>query len=117
MDIYLVLSEQRRRDILEILAEKGKLAASTISSYFKVSQAAISQHLKVLKDAGLVKVEKKAQQRIYEINPERLKEIEVWSRKMTLMWEKRFDKLDQLLQEEKKRKANLLQHQQSSGGD
>lgn len=103
MDIFYALAEPTRRSILEMLAESGQLAASEIYEKFSVSASAISQHLKVLKEARLVKVEKKAQQRIYEVNIDTMLELEVWVTKMTKMWDKRFDALDKLIAEEKKK--------------
>lgn len=103
MDTFLALAEPRRRHILELIAQNGELSASDIGSQFKVSLPAISQHLKVLREANLVTVEKKAQQRLYSINPLPMLEIENWIRDMTKKWNERFDSLDLLLQEEKKK--------------
>lgn len=103
MDIFYALGEPTRRSIIEILALHGQLAASEISSKFTVSAAAISQHLKVLKDARLVKVEKRAQQRLYTINPESMIEIEDWAKKMHQMLNNRFVAFDKLIEEEKKK--------------
>ncbi len=101
MDIYDALAEPRRREIIELLAKNGKLASSDISNNFKISPPAISQHLKVLREARLVDMEKRAQSRIYSINTKGLLELELWSRKMKKMWEKKFDKLDKVLSEMK----------------
>lgn len=106
MDIFYALAEPKRRDIIEILAEKGELTATDISQKFKVSAPAISQHLKVLREADLVIVQKKAQQRIYQINPNKMHELEVWTKKMLEMWNKRFDRLDKLLEAEKLKLKN-----------
>ena len=104
-DIFNALAEPTRRDIIEMLATKGQLSASDISTSFKVSAPAISQHLKVLREARLVNMQKRAQQRIYQINPDAMSELEEWARKMKKMWHERFDRLDAVLQEEK---AKLL---------
>ena len=86
-----------------MLALKGELSASDISDKFKVSAPAISQHLKVLREARLVKMEKRAQQRIYQINPEKIQELEKWIQKMTKLWNARFDRLDKVLANEKRK--------------
>ncbi|MDQ3099085.1 MAG: metalloregulator ArsR/SmtB family transcription factor [bacterium] len=103
MDIFTVLAEPTRRNILEMLASKGQLSASDISDQFKVSPPAISQHLKVLREAELVTMEKRAQQRIYAINPKPMLEMEEWLKRMKRMWNERFDALDRLLEVEKKK--------------
>lgn len=101
MDIYEALAEPRRREIIELLAKKGRLSSTDISDNFKISPPAISQHLKVLKDAKLVDMEKRAQSRIYSINTKGLLELELWARKMKQMSEKRFNRLDALLEKMK----------------
>ena len=88
-----------------MLAKSGQLPATKIYAKFKVSPPAISQHLKVLKDANLVQIEKKAQQRIYQINPHAMQEIEEWTKKVRDLWSGRFDKLDKALKFEKKKLA------------
>jgi DNA-binding transcriptional ArsR family regulator len=103
MDIFSAIADPNRRKILELLAENGKLTATDISDRFKISAPAISQHLKALREANLVLVEKNAQQRIYRVNPDPLKTLEDWAQKMAKVWEDRFDALDKLLQQEKKK--------------
>ena len=78
MDIFAALAQPNRRHIIEILASRGQLSASDISDKFYISPPAISQHLKVLRDAKLVQVEKQAQKRLYQINPQKMIELEVW---------------------------------------
>jgi DNA-binding transcriptional ArsR family regulator len=104
MDIFLALADPTRRNILEIIAEGGRLAASDIAAHFKISAPAISQHLKVLKESALVIMEKKAQHRMYQINPTALHEIEDWTKKMNNTLEKRFRVMDKLLEAEKNKK-------------
>ena len=76
MDKFHALAEPTRRDIIEMLATSGQLSASQICDKFPVSPPAISQHLKVLREAKLVRMEKRAQQRIYQLNPEGMHELE-----------------------------------------
>lgn len=103
MDIFQAIADPNRRRILELLAEHRQLSATDISNEFSISAPAISQHLKTLKDANLVIVEKKAQQRIYRINPDPMRKLEDWAQKMAKVWEERFDALDKLLQKELKK--------------
>jgi DNA-binding transcriptional ArsR family regulator len=100
MDKFAALADPTRRTIIEILAIHGQLCASEISDRFRVSPSAISQHLKVLHEANLVKMEKQAQQRLYRINPEPLRELEEWVSRMRELWDERSGALDKVLQEE-----------------
>lgn len=107
MDVFSALAEPKRRSIIEMLARAGELSANDIYDKFRVSQQAISQHLKVLREAKLVVVEKRAQQRIYQVNPARLAELERWVAHMNKIWNERFDRLDALLKVEVLRRAKL----------
>ena len=105
MDRFSALADPTRRTIIEILARHGELAASEIYEHFDVSAPAISQHLQVLRKAGLVVVEKRAQQRIYRINPQAMLEIEEWSRRLRRLWEQRFDALERIIEETKRKES------------
>jgi uncharacterized protein YndB with AHSA1/START domain/DNA-binding transcriptional ArsR family regulator len=102
MDIFTALAEPTRRTIVEMLARSGPLSATEIYEKFPVSPPAISQHLKVLREAKLVHMEKRAQQRMYQLNPDALFELEGWASHMTQLWHQRFDALDRVLEAEKK---------------
>ena len=101
--LFYALAEPTRRDIIELLASNGQLSATDISNNFAVSAPAISQHLKVLREANFVRVEKRAQQRIYRINTEAMSEIEGWVQETTRQWNSRFNVLDKILEAEKKK--------------
>jgi DNA-binding transcriptional ArsR family regulator len=103
MDMFSALGEPTRRSIVEMLAASGQLSSSDISAKFNISSPAISQHLKVLREADLVVVEKRAQQRIYQLNPAKMSELEDWIKKLSRLWDERYSRLDTLLQEEKKK--------------
>lgn len=107
MDIFSALAEPTRRNIVELLAINGQLSATEISNKFRVSPPAISQHLKVLRDTNLVQMEKRAQQRLYTINPDKMHELETWIQKMTKLWDQRFDVLDKVLDKEKTHTINI----------
>ena len=104
MDTFSALADPTRRTILEMLAGKGELSATDISEKFSSTPPAISQHLKVLREARLVRMEKRAQQRIYSINPEGITEMERWVNEMRRMWTERFDALDEYLKAEQSKR-------------
>jgi DNA-binding transcriptional ArsR family regulator len=100
MDAFLALAEPTRRNIMEMLASNGSLAASDIYSKFKATPPAISQHLKVLREAKLVRVEKRAQKRIYYVNQEPMRDLENWIKRFTQDMQERHDRLEALLQKQ-----------------
>ena len=99
MDTFSVLAEPRRRRVVEILARRGKLSASQICDEFDVTPQAISQHLRVLREANVVQMEKKAQRRLYAFNPQSMNQIQVWAADMAKRWNSRLDRLDKILKE------------------
>ena len=103
MDTFTALAEPTRRTILERLVANGNMSATDIYRGFAASPPAISQHLKVLREANLVRVEKRAQQRIYYINPEPMRELEKWVQQFAAKLEDQYQRLDQILEIEKQK--------------
>jgi len=111
MDMFVALSDPTRRAILELLASRGELTATDIYEQFSVSPQAISQHLKVLREANLVVMEKRAQKHLYRLNQETLSQFEAWVQQMRQRWEERFSALDTVLEHEKQK---LVKNEQES---
>jgi DNA-binding transcriptional ArsR family regulator len=105
MDMFEALADPTRRHIVELLAANGELAATAIYEQFSVSPQAVSQHLKVLREAKVVVMEKRAQKHVYRLNAQTLSEFEVWVQRTKQRWEERFSVLDQMLEREKKKIA------------
>lgn len=103
MDMFVALADPTRRTILEILASRGELSATALYEHFPVSPQAVSQHLKVLRETHLVEMEKRAQQRVYRLNPETLSQFEEWVTHTKQKWSERFDALDIVLEREQKK--------------
>ena len=97
VDRFAALAEPNRRRMIEILAKQGEIAATDISDQFDISPPAVSQHLKVLREAELVNMEKRPQQRIYSLNPQGVDEMWEWLNQMRQFWNEHFDALDVLL--------------------
>ena len=103
MDRFAALADPTRRAIIELLAGRGELSATEISGQFKMTAPAISQHLKILREAQLVRMEKRGQQRIYRLDPGAMTEFEIWVHKLAARMEDRFARLDEILEAEKKK--------------
>jgi len=93
------LADPTRLRIVEMLAER-ELSAGTIADSFDVTAPAISQHLKVLKDAKLVRVRVDAQRRIYALDPSGLDEMDRWLSRIRRFWALRLDALEHVLRED-----------------
>ena len=90
---FAALADPTRRRIVEMLA-RGPLAAGEIAGRFTVSASAVSQHLRVLRSAKLVRSRVAAQQRIYELDTDGLAELESWLQGLGPLWQKRLEALE-----------------------
>jgi DNA-binding transcriptional ArsR family regulator len=98
MDTFTALADPTRRQIIESLAV-GESSFGELADKFEMSRPAVSQHLKVLREAGLVTARADAQRRIYRLNDDGLAEVEAWLGKVRNFWSERLDQLEQLLGE------------------
>lgn len=97
MDITLqVLAEPRRQAILDLLRD-GELPVGELVERLRMSQPAVSKHLRVLKDAGMVEVRAEAQRRLYRIRPEPLAELDAWLATYRRLWAASLDRLEEHL--------------------
>jgi len=96
------LAEPNRLQIVQLLRRKP-LAVGAIVDQLGLRQPQVSKHLRVLSDAGLVEVRPVAQQRIYALRSEPLKELDVWLEQFRQAWDERFERFDDVLREEKKK--------------
>lgn len=101
------LAEPRRRDILYLVRD-GELTSSAIASHFDISAPAISQHLKVLEEAGLVVVRRAGTKRIYGIRREGFSEIKQY---IESFWEDSLMRLKEAAEEEERRQHESDQQQ------
>ena len=99
---FSALAEPHRLQIVELLRDKPR-PVNEIGDRLQLNQPQGSKHLKVLSDAGLVEVQPFAQKRIYKLQPMPFRELDRWIEKYRNLWEERFDRLDALLRNEKKK--------------
>ncbi|MEO6777695.1 MAG: metalloregulator ArsR/SmtB family transcription factor [Kofleriaceae bacterium] len=98
VEMFMALAEQNRFRIVELL-RSGPLPVSRIGARLHLNQPQVSKHLRVLREAGLVEVEARAQQRVYELRGEPLRDLHAWLERYRRVWDARFDQLNELVQE------------------
>jgi DNA-binding transcriptional ArsR family regulator len=96
---FEVLAEPVRRRILDLLRERPRLVGE-LTAELGLSQPGTSKHLRVLRDAGLVKVRADAQRRWYELDPAPLAEVDEWLAPYRWMWASRLDALERHLDDD-----------------
>jgi DNA-binding transcriptional ArsR family regulator len=97
-----VLAEPRRLQILDLLRERERPVGELVDR-LGVSQPAVSKHLRVLRDAGLVEARPDAQRRLYRIRPEPLAELDEWLSSYRELWTTHLDRLEDHLDRRRKR--------------
>lgn len=106
IETFAALSEPNRLRIVELL-RSGPRAVNDIGDRLRLNQPQVSKHLRVLKEAGLVDVQPRAQQRLYELRALRLRQLHDWLERYRKVWDARFEALDELVEElEEKEKAH-----------
>jgi DNA-binding transcriptional ArsR family regulator len=90
---FEALADQTRLEIVELLAS-GERNAGEIASHFNVSRPAVSRHLRVLREHGLVQARQVQQHRIYSLEPAPLAELDAWLQRYRTFWTNRLDAFD-----------------------
>jgi DNA-binding transcriptional ArsR family regulator len=90
---WSALADPIRREIVELLAGRER-DAGELAAAFPVSRPAVSRHLRVLREAGLVRVRPQAQRRVYALDPRPLEDLARWLERYRGFWEQRLDALD-----------------------
>lgn len=98
MDHFIALADPTRRQIIESLCT-GERSFGELAEQFEMSRPAVSQHLKVLRDNGMVQVRAEAQRRYYRLDEQGLDEIGDWLEKVRHFWSESLDRLEQALTE------------------
>jgi DNA-binding transcriptional ArsR family regulator len=108
-DAFNAVAEPRRRQILDLLAD-GERPVNDLVQLLGLAQPQVSKHLRVLREVGAVEVREDGRRRLYRLNGRALKPIHDWVQGYEQLWSERFDELDVVLEELKKK-------EKGDGGD
>ena len=109
---FAALSDSTRRAILARLAT-GECSVTELAEPFEMSMPAVSKHLRVLEEAGLIARRRKAQWRPCRLEPGPLKDVADWAERYRSIWEQRFDRLEAYLHELKAKEKKHARRQRS----
>ena len=98
-DVFSAIADPTRRDILHLLGQ-GELPVTALADTFTTSLSAVSQHIRVLREAGLVSVRKAGRERYYRLNPEPLKRVAEWVKFYEPFWNDKLEALAAYLEQE-----------------
>jgi len=97
-DVFQAIADPTRREIINLVAYQS-LNLNAIAEKFDVSRPAISQHIKILTECGLVILKKQGRERYCEAKLNQLSEVSDWIERFRKLWEDRFNALDNVLEE------------------
>lgn len=95
-DVFQAIADPTRRDIINLVARQP-LTPNDVAEKFDVSRQAISKHIKILSECGLLMITQQGRERYCTVQAEKLDEVTDWIENFRKQWERRFDKLDRIL--------------------
>jgi DNA-binding transcriptional ArsR family regulator len=104
-DVFQAIADPNRRAIIGLLANQ-KLTINAVAEHFPVSRPAISKHIKILVECGLVVVQRQGRERYCEARLDKLNEVSTWVEHYQTVWEQRVDRLDEYLNEMQQKEKN-----------
>ena len=100
-DVFQAIADPNRRAILSLLANQ-RMTLNGVAENFRISRPAVSRHIKILKECGLVVVIPQGRERFVEARFDKLGEVSDWIERYRQIWDERFNRLDDLLEQMKK---------------
>jgi DNA-binding transcriptional ArsR family regulator len=98
--IFTALADPRRRQLLVDLVEHSPRTATQFADEYPITRQGILKHLKILEEAGLVRVQQHGREKRYSFTPEPLNDLDEWIRSISAMWDQRLNRLKDLLESE-----------------
>lgn len=102
-DVFQAIADPTRRSIL-LLVTAQSMTAGAIASNFDTARPTVSKHLQILTECELLKQEQNGREMYYHINPQKMKEVDVFIEPFRKLWDDRFNKLEAIMQEYKTKK-------------
>ncbi|MCM0678060.1 metalloregulator ArsR/SmtB family transcription factor [Micromonospora phytophila] len=98
-DVFAALANPARRELLRLLRDGGQQPVQRLADHFDMRRPSLSEHLKVLRDAGLVVEQRAGRQRLYSLRPEPLRQVADWLSPYEHFWRGRLSALREVLDE------------------
>ena len=95
-DVFQAIADPTKRQIINLVAQQI-LTPNGVTDRFDVSRQAISKHIQILAECGIISMKQQGRERYCYVQPRKLEEVADWLADFRKLWENRFDKLDELL--------------------
>jgi DNA-binding transcriptional ArsR family regulator len=103
-DVFQAIADPTRRAIISLIALQT-MTPNAIAEHFDTSRQAVSKHLRILAECELVRQEQRGREIFYSLEIEKMKEIDEWLEQYRVIWETRFEQLEEVLEVMKKQKS------------
>lgn len=100
-DVYQAIADPTRREIIELLAMRS-MNLNAVAEQFNISRPAVSRHIRILTECGLVTIRQEGRERYCDVQLHRLKEVSRWTEKYSRFWTRKLDALEDYLAAESK---------------
>lgn len=104
IDVYSAIADPTRRSLLLRLAREGERNVTDLLEPFSISQPAVSKHLRILREAGLVRCRKDGRVRLYSVEAQGLRDVYDWTSNFEEFWDEKLDALGNYLDKKSSRK-------------
>ncbi|HVV02756.1 MAG TPA: metalloregulator ArsR/SmtB family transcription factor [Puia sp.] len=102
-DVFQAIADPTRREIIQLLARQP-LNVNAVADNFDISRPAISRHVRILTECGLLVIRKEGRERFCQADLKKLKQVSDWTDRYREFWTKKLDDLEEFLEKEKKKK-------------
>ena len=116
-DLYEAIAARPRRQILELLLRRRQCAVGELVDSLQLPQPAVSKHLKVLREAGLVTVDKQGQRRLYQLHARKLKAVQDWIRLFEEYWSGQVDRIRLRAEQKARERQDSSSSTSETGGE
>jgi DNA-binding transcriptional ArsR family regulator len=103
-DVFQAIADPTRRAIIALLALQT-MTPNALAEHFDTSRQAVSKHIKILTECELVNQNQSGREIYYHFNHEKMKEVDVWLEQFRVLWENRFNQLDDVLEKLKNKES------------
>ncbi|HEY3404970.1 MAG TPA: metalloregulator ArsR/SmtB family transcription factor [Ohtaekwangia sp.] len=104
-DVFQAIADPTRREIIRILA-KEPMNLNSIADNFDVTRPAISNHIRILEECGIIAIEQQGRERLCSIRPVNLKEVSDWIGQFNMLWEHRLESFEKYVNQLKSKRSN-----------
>jgi DNA-binding transcriptional ArsR family regulator len=102
-DVFQAIADPTRRDIISLVA-RNSMTSNDVAASFDVSRQAISKHIKILMECGILMIDQQGRERYYSLQPKKLAQVADWIEPFRSMWEDKYNRLDDILMKLKSNK-------------